>query len=81
MLKNWLVIFVGVSALGLSVPLAASPIGDKDVLTTIPSLDVPRYLGRWYEIAKYPNRFQKKCVADTTAHLARLVELVGQTQT
>jgi apolipoprotein D and lipocalin family protein len=36
-------------------------------LTTISSLDVPRYMGTWYEIAKYPNRFQKKCVADTRA--------------
>ncbi|MDD2809040.1 lipocalin family protein [Rhodoferax sp.] len=36
-------------------------------LTTIASLDVPRYMGIWYEIAKYPNWFQKKCVADTRA--------------
>lgn len=36
-------------------------------LTTITSLDLPRYMGAWYEIAKYPNWFQKKCVADTRA--------------
>ena len=36
-------------------------------LVTIPSLDVTRYMGTWFEIAKYPNRFQKKCVADTRA--------------
>lgn len=30
-------------------------------LTTIPSLDVARYMGTWFEIARYPNRFQKKC--------------------
>lgn len=36
-------------------------------LATIASLDVSRYMGTWYEIAKYPNRFQKKCVADTRA--------------
>ena len=34
---------------------------------TIPSLDVSRYLGTWYEIAKYPNWFQKKCVSNTKA--------------
>jgi len=34
---------------------------------TIASLDVPRYLGAWYEIAKFPNWFQKKCVSDTKA--------------
>lgn len=36
-------------------------------LITIASLDVHRYMGTWYEIAKYPNWFQKKCVADTRA--------------
>jgi len=34
---------------------------------TIASLDVPRYLGTWYEIAKFPNRFQKKCISNTRA--------------
>jgi apolipoprotein D and lipocalin family protein len=34
---------------------------------TIASLDVPRYLGAWYEIAKFPNWFQKKCVSNTQA--------------
>jgi apolipoprotein D and lipocalin family protein len=31
------------------------------------ALDVPRYLGTWYEIAKYPNRFQKQCAKNTRA--------------
>jgi apolipoprotein D and lipocalin family protein len=34
---------------------------------TITSLDVPRYLGTWYEIAKFPNWFQRKCVGNTKA--------------
>ena len=34
---------------------------------TIASLDVPKYLGTWYEIAKFPNWFQKKCVGNTKA--------------
>lgn len=48
---------------GQSVALASEP----PPLATIAALDVPRYMGRWYEIAKYPNRFQRKCVADTSA--------------
>ena len=36
-------------------------------LQPIESLAVPRYMGVWYEIAKFPNDFQKKCVGDTTA--------------
>jgi len=36
-------------------------------IKTIPSLDVARYQGTWYEIAKFPNWFQRKCIADTNA--------------
>ena len=36
-------------------------------LQSIASLDVPRYMGRWFEIAKLPNWFQRKCLADTSA--------------
>ena len=36
----------------------------------IERLDLDRYLGKWYELAKYPNRFQKQCVSDTTASYA-----------
>lgn len=37
------------------------------VLKTIPALDVPRYMGTWFEIAKFPNWFQKKCTGSTKA--------------
>ncbi|WP_216272187.1 lipocalin family protein [Polynucleobacter sp. AM-25C3] len=40
--------------------------GDQAV-KTIATLDVSRYLGTWYEIAKFPNWFQKKCVGNTKA--------------
>ena len=36
-------------------------------LQAIPSLDLQRYVGHWYEIARYPNRFQRRCVANTSA--------------
>ena len=36
-------------------------------LTTVPALDVPRYMGTWYEIAKLPNWFQRKCTSSTRA--------------
>lgn len=39
-------------------------------LQTVPNVDLGRYVGKWYEIAKYPNRFQKQCVANTTATYA-----------
>lgn len=54
----------------LSAGLYAVPALAADAarpLQTIESLTVPRYMGVWYEIAKFPNDFQKKCVGDTTA--------------
>ncbi len=47
--------------------LIAAGLQAQTALQPIPSLDVPRYMGRWYEIAKFPNWFQRKCVADTAA--------------
>lgn len=41
-------------------------------VTPIAQLNVPRYLGHWYEIAKFPNRFQKQCASDTSAEYALL---------
>lgn len=35
---------------------------------TVPNVDLQRYSGKWYEIAKYPNRFQTQCVGNTTAN-------------
>lgn len=35
-------------------------------LRTIASLDVPRYMGAWFEIAEYPTWFQKKCTGGGT---------------
>ena len=36
-------------------------------LKTVDRMELKRYMGRWYEIAKIPNRFQRKCDRDTTA--------------
>jgi apolipoprotein D and lipocalin family protein len=45
----------------------ATPPGAATALTPIPQVDVTRYMGEWYQVALYPNRFQSQCVADTTA--------------
>lgn len=34
---------------------------------TVASVDLKQYAGKWFEIARYPNKFQKKCVGNTTA--------------
>ena len=36
-------------------------------IKTVEYVDLNRYMGKWYEIAKIPNRFQKNCIGNTTA--------------
>jgi apolipoprotein D and lipocalin family protein len=36
-------------------------------LRTVPSVDLRKYSGVWYEIARLPNRFQKDCAGDVSA--------------
>lgn len=43
---------------------AATP---KAPVQVVDSLDLTRYAGKWYEIARLPNRFQRACASDTTA--------------
>lgn len=40
---------------------------NKSPLSTVPSVDLKRYSGMWYEIARYPNKFQKDCAGNVTA--------------
>jgi apolipoprotein D and lipocalin family protein len=51
----------------LLVGISAAACAKDAPLVTVPTLDVARYMGQWYEIANYPNRFQKDCVRDTIA--------------
>lgn len=62
--------------------LLAAPLGvagcasdsyrDTDVpMVADESLDVDRYLGLWYEIARFPNRFERDCTGVTAEYGAR----------
>lgn len=33
----------------------------------LPTLDLKAYMGRWHQVALYPNRFQAQCLDSTTA--------------
>jgi len=57
------------SLLGLLVSLRLLPGTDSELppLQVVPSVDLTRYAGKWYEIARLPNRFQRACVSDATA--------------
>ena len=37
----------------------------------VSDVDINRYMGTWYEIARYPNRFQKDCLSSTATYSLR----------
>jgi apolipoprotein D and lipocalin family protein len=37
---------------------------------TVEAVDIDRYVGDWFEIARFPNRFQDECLGDVTASYA-----------
>ena len=60
------------AALGLTA-CASQPINrvSDEPLETVASVDTERYLGRWYEIARLPNRFEKDCEGVTADYSRR----------
>lgn len=58
-----MVCFVMVLAIG-SAPADADTSAS---MRTVARVDLDRYAGRWYEIARLPNRFQKGCTGNVTA--------------
>jgi apolipoprotein D and lipocalin family protein len=61
--------------LGLLLGTACSSSQDESAkrpLEAVPSVDLTRYMGTWYEIARYPNKFQKMCIGDVTANYTLL---------
>lgn len=57
----------------LSLLLGCGLIREEPVpeLAVVRHVEIERYLGTWYEIARYPNRFQKECVAVTADYSLR----------
>lgn len=62
-MKPWMIVLLVLVALGAATKAAAA----SKPLEVVPRVDVPRYLGTWYEIATIPQRFQRGCVG-VTAH-------------
>jgi len=61
-----LVLLVGAAAaLGACATLQRGPVGNAAVPQPAKPVELNRYLGRWYELARYEAGFQKDCEAVT----------------
>jgi apolipoprotein D and lipocalin family protein len=52
-------------------PPAAVHAQPQAPVSTVARVDLERYAGRWYEVARFPNRFQDQCVGDVVATYTR----------
>jgi len=51
----------------IALGLVALQVDSLPPVRSVTSVDLDRYLGSWFEIARFPNRFQDDCTGDVTA--------------
>ncbi len=60
-MKTYIFIFI------ITLSLTAMAQKENSIPATVDYVDLSKYTGLWYEIAKIPNSFQKHCAGSTTA--------------
>jgi apolipoprotein D and lipocalin family protein len=55
------IIVICLAMMGISAFNPAALAQEKP-LETVPAVDLQKYMGKWYEIASFPQRFQKGCL-------------------
>jgi lipocalin/uncharacterized protein YbjT (DUF2867 family)/ligand-binding SRPBCC domain-containing protein len=66
--RRWAAI-VAVAAAATLQPASAR--AQMSAVRTVPVVDLDRYAGEWFEIARFENRFQRQCAGDVRASYAR----------
>ena len=61
------VILTGITILALKFAARAVAADNQTAIQPVPAIDLNKYAGQWYEIARLPNRFEKSCAADVKA--------------
>lgn len=59
------------AALTAVTMLLPAAIDAQTPVRTVASVDLDRYAGDWFEIARFPNRYQQRCVGDVRVSYAR----------
>jgi apolipoprotein D and lipocalin family protein len=65
-MKRITIIAGGAAVIAASLGIASMM--EEKPLRVVPSIDLERYAGTWYEIARLPNRFQEQCAGEVTAN-------------
>ncbi len=70
------------AAVGLAAcaSLTAGPVGNRSVPQPVKPVDLKHYVGLWYELARYENRFERNCEAVTAEYRTRpdgMIEVVN----
>ena len=68
---RWATAAVVVLALVAALQPDTAPAQTPTPVRTVAFVDLDRYAGDWFEIARFPNRFQRQCVGDVRASYAR----------
>ena len=61
-------LYAAAAAIGLAQPSLAGYRDTSVPIGVVVNLDIDRYLGLWYEIARFPNRFERGCVGVTAEY-------------
>jgi apolipoprotein D and lipocalin family protein len=70
----WALGCLGLAALGIaacSALISRHPVGNLSVPQPVKRVELQKYLGRWYEIARYEQSFQKGCEGVTADYSLR----------
>jgi len=68
---HWFRIAPLFSLLVMLMPAGCAVSGGGAPLPVVEEVDISRYMGRWYEIAKYPNSFEQGCFGVTADYSLR----------
>lgn len=63
----WNLALAGVIASGMLVWQTAQAQAPRGEVRSVDQVDLNRYAGKWYEIARFPMYFQRKCASDVNA--------------
>jgi apolipoprotein D and lipocalin family protein len=75
----------GIIVVIMLITMAAHAQQPMQELKTVDKVDLDRYVGKWYEVARFPNRFQTKCTGEVTANYTKRedgrIDVINQCRT